>query len=71
MSKKAYFYIDDVIWPFRDIMRERPKSIFDQHLLGMFKEAHDKFGFKVTLNCFYRTDYSYTDEEFTLADMTD
>ena len=71
MNKKAYFYIDDVIWPFRDIMRERPKSIFDHHLFKMFKEAHDRYGFKVTLNCFYRTDYSYTDEEFSLAEMTD
>lgn len=71
MNKKAYFYIDDVIWPFRDLMREKPKSIFDHHLLGMFKEAHDKYGLKVTLNCFYRTDYSYTDEEFSLAEMTD
>lgn len=71
MERKAYFYIDDVIWPFRDLMRDHPKSIFDQHLLGMLKEAHDKYGLMVTLNCFYRTDYSYTDDEFTLADMTD
>ena len=71
MEKKVYFYIDDVIWPFRDITRERPKSIFDQHLLKMLKEAHDKYGLKVTINCFYRTDYSYTDDEFTLAEMTD
>lgn len=71
MSKKAYFYIDDVIWPFRDITRERPASIFDQILLKMLKEAHDKYGLKVVLNAFYRTDYFYGDDEFTLAEMTD
>lgn len=71
MSKKAYFYIDDVIWPFRDIANERPKSIFDQRLLKMLKEAHDRYGLKVTLNCFYRTDYSYTDVEFDLSMMPD
>ena len=71
MSKKAYFYIDDVIWPFRDITRERPASIFDQTLLKMLKEAHDKYGLKVVLNAFYRTDYFYGDDEFTLAEMTD
>ncbi|MBQ4516397.1 MAG: hypothetical protein II978_06375 [Clostridia bacterium] len=71
MNKKAYFFIDDVIWPFRDITREKPASIFEQPLLKMLKEAHDKYGLKVALNCFYRTDYFYGDDEFTLADMTD
>ena len=55
MNKKAYFYIDDVVWPFRDITREKPKSIFEQTLLKMLKEAHDKYGIKVVLNAFYRT----------------
>lgn len=71
MTKKAYFYVDDVIWPFRDITREKPASIFDQTLLKMLKEAHDKYGLKVVLNSFYRTDYFYGDDEFTLAEMTD
>ncbi|MBQ9997774.1 MAG: hypothetical protein IJP19_02005 [Clostridia bacterium] len=71
MMKKAYFYIDDVIWPFRDIAKERPNSIFDQRLLKILKEAHERYGLTVTLNCFYRTDYSYTDEEFDLSMMPD
>lgn len=71
MSKQAYFYIDDVIWPFRDITREKPASIFEQTLLKMLKEAHDKYGLKVILNTFYRTDYYYGDDEFSLAEMTD
>ncbi len=37
----------------------------------MLKEAHDKYGIKVVLNAFYRTDYYYGDDEFTLAEMTD
>ena len=71
MSKQVYFFVDDVIWPFRDLTRERPTSLFDQRWLGMLKEAHDRFGLKVTLNAFYRTDYFYGDDEFTLAEMTD
>ncbi len=71
MNKKVYFFIDDVIWPFRDLTRDRPASIFEQRWLKILKEAHDRFGLKVALNAFYRTDYFYGDEEFTLADMTD
>lgn len=70
-KKYAYFFVDDVIWPFRDITRQRPDSIFDQLLLKPLKEAHDKYGLKVTLNVFYRTDYFYGDDEFTLEEMTD
>ncbi len=71
MDKKAYFYVDDVIWCFRDIARQRPASIFDQLFLKILKEAHDKYGLRVMLNCFYRTDYFYGDDEFTLAEMPD
>ncbi len=71
MSKKAYFFIDDVIWCLRDITREKPKSIFDQHFFKALKEAHDKYGAKVQLNIFYRTDFYYGNDEFTLDDVTD
>lgn len=71
MSKKVYFFIDDVIWPFRDLTRERPASMFEQRWLKILKEAHDRFGLKVVLNAFYRTDYFYGDDEFSLAEMTD
>ena len=71
MNKKVFFYIDDVIWVFRDLTRQRPKSIFDHHFLKPLKEAHDKYGAKVQLNAFYRTDFFYGNDEFTLADMTD
>ena len=41
--KKAYFYIDDIIWVFRDITRQKPKKLFDNPFLGMLKNAHDKY----------------------------
>lgn len=71
MQKSCYFYIDDVIWVFRDLTRQRPASIFDHHFLKVLKEAHDKYGMKVQMNVFYRTDFFYGNDEFTLADMTD
>ncbi len=70
-GKKAAMYIDDVIWVFRDLTRQRPKSMFGNPLLGALKQAHDRYGLKVQLNCFYRTDFFYGLDEFSLADMTD
>jgi len=69
--KKCYFFVDDVIWCLRDIARQKPKSVFDQHFLSYLKKAHDMYGVKVQLNLFYRTDFFYGMDEFTLADMPD
>ncbi len=69
--KKAYFYIDDTIWALRDITRERPASLFDNPFFKMLKSAHDEYGLKVQLNLFYRTDFFYGNDEFTLAEVTD
>lgn len=71
MTKKAYYFIDDVIWLFRDLTRQRPASMFDHPFLGALKKAHDDYGVKTQLNVFYRTSFFYNDDEFTLADMTD
>ena len=71
MDKKCYFYIDDVIWLFRDLTRKRPKSLFDNEFLALLKEGHDKYGMKVQLNLFYRTDFFYGEDEFSLSEMTD
>lgn len=71
MVKKVYFFIDDVIWLFRDLHRERPGSIFDNAFLKGLKEAHDKYGLKVQLNLFNRLDFYYGRDEFCLAEMTD
>lgn len=71
MSKKAYFYIDDTIWALRDITRIKPASMFDTPFFNMLKTAHDKYGLKVQLNLFYRTDSFYGNDDFCLADVTD
>ncbi len=70
-GKKAAMYIDDAIWIFRDLTRQRPKSMFDNPFLGALKAAHDRYGLKLQINCFYRTDVFYGMDEFSLADMTD
>lgn len=57
--KKVFFYVDDVIWVYRDLTRQRPKSMFDNEYMAMLKRAHDEYGFKAQLNSFYRTDFFY------------
>ncbi len=71
MEKLAYFFVDDVIWCIRDVARQKPTSIFEQPYFKLLKECHDKWGLKVQLNLFYRTDFFYGSDEFTLADMPD
>ena len=72
-GKRAAFYLDDVIFLFRDLARERPKSCWDHFLLAAFKEAHEKYGLKAQFNVFYRNDFYYgaRGAEFTLRDMPD
>lgn len=71
MEKVAYFFVDDTIWCMRDVARQRPASLFDNWFLGMLKEGHDKYGMTAQLNLFYRTDFFYGSDEFTLAEMPD
>ncbi len=71
MEKVAYFFIDDTIWVCRDLARQRPASIFDNAFLKMLKRAHDDHGMTVQLNLFYRTDFFYGSDEFTLKEMPD
>ena len=69
--KKCFLYVDDVLWVFRDIAEKKPKSIFENPYMKMLKEAHDKFGARVQLNVFFRTDFFYSSYEFSLSDMPD
>ncbi len=69
--KQAYFFVDDVIWCLRDVAKEKPSSIFDNSYFKMLKKCHDEWGMTVQLNLFYRTDFFYGGEEFTLSDMPD
>ena len=72
-GNRAAFYLDDVIFVFRDLVREKPKSCWDHFLLSAFKEAHEKYGLKAQFNVFYRNDFYYgaRGAEFTLRDMPD
>ena len=70
-GRKAHFFIDDAIWFLRDITRQRPKSVFDTPFMKGLKDSHDRWGLKVQINLFYRTDFFYGMDEFTLADVTD
>ena len=71
MDKRAQFFIDDVIWVFRDLARKRPASIYDNDYMAMLKHAHDTYGLKVQLNVFYRTSFWYNNDEFCLTEMPD
>ncbi len=71
LAKKTCFYIDDVIWLMRDLTREKKQSLFDNDYMRMLKNLHDNYGLKVQMNLFYRTDFFYGNDEFTLSDMTD
>ena len=71
MTKKAFFFIDDVIWMLRDIAKQKPKSVFQQPFLSVLKKAHDLYGMKVQLNLFLRTDFYYGGEEFNLSQVPD
>ena len=71
MEKLAYFFIDDTIWTLRDVARQHPDSIFESAFLKMLKTAHDKYGLTVQMNLFYRTDFFYGSDEWTLSEMPD
>ena len=66
-GKTACKYIDDCIWFLRDIARTRPTSAFDHPFLAGLRRLHEKYGLKTQLNLFYRTDYFYGMDEFSLA----
>ena len=51
--KKCFMYIDDVVFVFRDIARQKPKSIFDHPFMAMLKKAHDLYGMKLQLNVLF------------------
>ena len=65
--KRYNFYIDDNIFVFTDLAKERPKSAFDHFYLKGLKDIHDKYGTKFSLNCFYHNAH----HEFLLKDMPD
>lgn len=65
--KRYNFYLDDHIFTFTDLAKERPAKAFDHFYLKGLKNIHDKYGTKFTLNCFYHNAH----HEFLLKDMPD
>ena len=70
-GRKCSYFCDDAIWALRDVTRNRPKSVFDHPFFSVLKECHEKFGLRMQINLFYRTDFFYGMDEFTLAQVTD
>ena len=68
-GRVACKYVDDVIWFLRDLARQRPRSVFDHPYLAGFRKVHEATGLKVQFNLFYRTDFFYGMDEFSLAEM--
>lgn len=66
VQEKSYrFSIDDNIWVFRDIARQRPASLFDNDYLATLYRLHRKHGTRFQLNVYYET------EGFNLTQMPD
>ena len=65
MGKRFCFTVDDNIRCLRELTEGTYASIFDQPYLGMYRRLHEKYGLKVQLNLFYRSD------DFDLSRMTD
>ncbi|MBE6377570.1 MAG: hypothetical protein E7051_01990 [Lentisphaerae bacterium] len=65
--KRYNFYIDDHIFTFTDLAKERPARAFDHFYLKGLKNIHEKYGTVFSLNCFYHNAH----HEFLLKDMPD
>lgn len=68
-EKKYRFTVDDCIRCFEDLTANRDvyTSIFENPYLAIYKEAHDKYGSRVHINCFFES----VDGKFDLSMMTD
>jgi len=60
-------YIDDHSFFFRDIARNKYKSLFDCFYLAKLRELHRNFGVKINLNCFNTT----PERDFSLSMFPD
>lgn len=57
-----HFSIDDVIYIFKELTFNKPKSIFDLPILTFFKNLHNKYGIVISFYCFYKKgNFSLTD----------
>ena len=65
--RRCNFYLDDNIFLFTDLAKERPRRAFEHFYLKELKRLHELYDMKVTLNIFYHNAH----EEFTLDRMPD
>ena len=70
-KRKCSYFCDDAIWALRDVTRHAQRSLFDHPFFSVLRECHEKYGLTAQINLFYRTDFFYGMDEFTLADVTD
>lgn len=63
-GKMYNFFIDDNIFFFTDLFREKPVSLFEHFYLGTLKKIHEKYGTVFTLNCFHQ---NHHEPDFSLA----
>ena len=65
--RRINFCIDDNIYSFYDIAKERPGSIFDHFYFRKLRELHEKYELKLTVNLFWED----LRNGFTLAEFPD
>jgi len=65
--RRCNCYLDDHSFLFTELAKQRPARAFDHFYLAALKRIHDKYGFKVSLNCFYHDDH----HDFCMKDMPD
>ena len=65
--RRINFCIDDNIYTFSDIAKERPGSIFDHFYFRKLRKLHERFDLRLTVNLFWEDMRS----GFTLADFPD
>ena len=53
------FFTDDNSFFWTEIIKTKPKSLFDQFYLKFLKKMHDEYGTKFTLNLFFRNDHDF------------
>lgn len=62
---QIHFSVDDVITVFEDLTENERSSIFENEMLGFFRECHEKYGAKFSLYCYYES------EDFNLSMVSD
>jgi hypothetical protein len=54
--KRYRFSLDDNVWFLRDIARDRPRSIFDNPYMALWRRLHQQYGARINCNIYYQCD---------------